>query len=98
MTLTKPDGTTEVRNVSIDQNIIDNGYKIDNMPVEHGKPSKVEAFVSDGTNTMTSAAASDSTITDVKPTLTFTEDQDNNGYLYDPENSKDNFTKRCGCW
>ncbi|MGP1359698.1 retention module-containing protein [Campylobacter sp.] len=90
VTLTKPDGTTEVRNVSIDQNIIDNGYKIDNMPVEHGKPSKVEAFVSDGTNTMRSAAASDSTITDVKPTLTFTEDQDNNGYLYDPENSQDN--------
>jgi len=90
VTLTKPDGTTEVRNVPIDQNIIDNGYKIDNMPVEHDKPSKVEAFVSDGTNTMRSATASDSTITDVKPTLTFTEDQDNNGYLYDPENSQDN--------
>lgn len=90
VTLTKPDGTTEVRNEPIDQNIIDNGYKIDNMPVEHGKPSKVEAFVSDGTNTMRSATASDSTITDVKPTLTFTEDQDNNGYLYDPENSQDN--------
>ena len=90
VTLTKPDGTTEVRNVPIDQNIIDNGYKIDNMPVEHGKPSKVEAYVADSTNTMRSATASDSTITDVKPTLTFTEDQDNNGYLYDPENSKDN--------
>ncbi|WP_462106315.1 retention module-containing protein [Campylobacter concisus] len=90
VTLTKPDGTTEVRNEPIDQNIIDNGYKIDNMPVEHGKPSKVEAFVSDGTNTMRSAIASDSTITDVKPTLTFTEDLDNNGYLYDPENSQDN--------
>ncbi|OSQ25750.1 hypothetical protein CCON61_03510 [Campylobacter concisus] len=90
VTLTKPNGTTEVRNVSIDQNIIDNGYKIDNMPVEHGKPSKVEAYVADSTNTMRSATASDSTITDVKPTLTFTEDQDNNGYLYDPENSQDN--------
>ncbi|WP_107698183.1 retention module-containing protein [Campylobacter concisus] len=90
VTLTKPDGTTEVRNVSIDQNIIDNGYKIDNMPVEHGKPSKVEAYVADSTNTMRSAIASDSTTLDVKPTLTFTEDQDNNGYLYDPENSQDN--------
>lgn len=90
VTLTKPDGTTEVRNVSIDQNIIDNGYKIDNMPVEHGKPSKVEAYVADSTNTMRSATASDSTTLDVKPTLTFTEDQDNNGYLYDPENSQDN--------
>ncbi|WP_149725176.1 retention module-containing protein [Campylobacter concisus] len=90
MTLTKPDGTTEVRNVSIDQNIIDNGYKIDNMPVEHDKLSKVEAYVADSTNTMRSATASDSTTLDVKPTLTFTEDQDNNGYLYDPENSQDN--------
>ena len=90
VTLTKPDGTTEVRNVSIDQNIIDNGYKIDNMPVEHGKPSKVEAYVADSTNTMRSATASDSTTLYVKPTLTFTEDQDNNGYLYDPENSQDN--------
>ncbi|WP_103623941.1 hypothetical protein [Campylobacter concisus] len=93
VTLTKPDGTTEVRSVSIDQNIIDNGYKIDNMPVEHGKPSKVEAFVSDGTNTMRSATASDSTTLDVKPTLTFTEDQDSkdgDGYLNDQENSKDN--------
>ena len=90
VTLTKPDGTTEVRNVSINQNIIDNGYKIDNMPVEHGKPSKVEAYVADSTNTMRSATASDSTTLDVKPTLTFTEDQDNNGYLYDPENSQDN--------
>ncbi len=90
VTLTKPNGTTEVRNVSINQNIIDNGYKIDNMPVEHGKPSKVEAYVADSTNTMRSATASDSTTLDVKPTLTFTEDQDNNGYLYDPENSQDN--------
>ncbi|WP_462102051.1 retention module-containing protein [Campylobacter concisus] len=90
VTLTKPDGTTEVKNVSIDQNIIDNGYKIGNMPVEHGKPSKVEAYVADSTNTMRSATASDSTTLDVKPTLTFTEDQDNNGYLYDPENSQDN--------
>ena len=90
VTLTKPDGTTESKNVTINQNIIDNGYKIDNMPVEHGKPSKVEAYVADSTNTMRSVAASDSTILDVKPTLTFTEDQDNNGYLYDPENSKDN--------
>ena len=90
MTLTKPDGTTEVRNVSIDQNIIDNGYKIDNMPVEHGKPSKVEAYVADSTNTMRSATASDSTTLDVKPTLKFTEDTDDNIYLYDNENKQDN--------
>ncbi|WP_149717185.1 retention module-containing protein [Campylobacter concisus] len=90
MTLTKPDGTTEVKSVPIDQNIIDNGYKIDNMPVEHGKPSKVEAYVADSTNTMRSATASDSTTLDVKPTLKFTEDTDDNIYLYDNENKQDN--------
>ncbi|WP_459843329.1 retention module-containing protein [Campylobacter concisus] len=90
VTLTKPNGTTEVKNVSIDQNIIDNGYKIDNMPVEHGKPSKVEAYVADSTNTMRSATASDSTTLDVKPTLKFTEDTDDNIYLYDNENKQDN--------
>ncbi|WP_107690778.1 retention module-containing protein [Campylobacter concisus] len=90
VTLTKPNGTTEVRNVSIDQNIIDNGYKIDNMPVEHGKPSKVEAYVADSTNTMRSTTASDSTTLDVKPTLKFTEDTDDNIYLYDNENKQDN--------
>ena len=90
VTLTKPNGTTEVRNVSIDQNIIDNGYKIDNMPVEHGKPSKVEAYVADSTNKMRSATASDSTTLDVKPTLKFTEDTDDNIYLYDNENKQDN--------
>ena len=90
VTLTKPDGTTEVRNEPIDQNIIDNGYKIDNMPVEHGKPSKVEAYVADSTNTMRSATASDSTTLDVKPTLKFTEDTDDNIYLYDNENKQDN--------
>jgi len=90
VTLTKPDGTTESKNVTINQNIIDNGYKIDNMPVEHGKPSKVEAYVADSTNTMRSAAASDSTTLDVKPTLKFTEDTDDNIYLYDNENKQDN--------
>ena len=90
VTLTKPNGTPEVRDVPINEDIIKNGYKIDNMPVAESKISKVEAFVSDSTNTMRSATASDSTTLDVKPTLTFTEDQDNNGYLYDPENSQDN--------
>ena len=90
VTLTKPNGTPEVRDVPINEDIIKNGYKIDNMPVAESKISKVEAFVSDSTNTMRSASASDYTILDVKPTLTFTEDQDNNGYLNDQENSKDN--------
>ena len=90
VTLKKPNGTTEVRNVPIDQNIIDNGYKIDNMPVKHNESSKVEAYVADSTNTMRSTTASDSTTLDVKPTLKFTEDTDDNIYLYDNENKQDN--------
>lgn len=84
--LTKPDGTVENKNVPITQNIIDNGYKIDNMPVAKDKLSKVEAYVTDSTNTMTSATASDETTPDVRPTLVFTEDGDNNGSLTDAEN------------
>ncbi|WP_462111657.1 retention module-containing protein [Campylobacter concisus] len=84
--LTKPDGTVENKNVPITQNIIDNGYKINDMPVAEDKLSKVEAYVTDSTNTMTSATASDETTPDVKPTLVFTEDGDNNGSLTDAEN------------
>ena len=84
--LTKPDGTVEDRNVPITQNIIDNGYKINDMPVAEDKLSKVEAYVTDSTNTMTSATASDETTPDIRPTLVFTEDGDNNGFLTDAEN------------
>ena len=84
--LTKPDGTVENKNVPITQNIIDNGYKINDMPVAEDKLSKVEAYVTDSTNTMTSTTASDETTPDVKPTLVFTEDGDNNGSLTDAEN------------
>ena len=86
ITLTKPDGSTENREVTIDQNIINNGYKITDMPVAEDKLSKVEAYVTDSTNTMTSATASDETTPDVRPTLVFTEDGDNNGFLTDAEN------------
>ena len=84
--LTKPDGTVENKNVPITQNIIDNGYKINDMPVAEDKLSKVEAYVTDSTNTMTSATTSDETTPDVRPTLVFTEDGDNNGFLTDAEN------------
>ena len=87
--LTKPDGTVENKNVHITQNIIDNGYKINDMPVAEDKLSKVEAYVTDSTNTMTSATASDETTPDVRPTLVFTEDGDNNGFLTDAENEED---------
>lgn len=91
ITLTKPDGTTENREVTIDQNIINNGYKIDNMPVAEGKVSKVDAYVTDSTNSSTwkSDVATDDVTPDVRPTLTFTEDHDNDGGIDDWENSKD---------
>ena len=87
--LTKPDGTVENKNVPITQNIIDNGYKINDMPVAEDKLSKVEAYVTDSTNTMTSATASDETTPDVRPTLVFTEDRDNDTGLSDLENGRD---------
>ena len=89
ITLTKPDGTTENREVTIDQNIINNGYKIDNMPVAEGKVSKVDAYVTDSTNSSTwkSEVATDKVTPDKNPTIRFTEDVDDNGFLTDAENN-----------
>ena len=91
ITLTKPDGTTENREVTIDQNIINNGYKIDNMPVAEGKVSKVDAYVTDSTNSniWKSDIATDNVTPDVRPTLVFTEDRDNDTGLSDLENGRD---------
>ena len=91
ITLTKPDGTTDDREVTIDQNIINNGYKIDNMPVAEGKVSKVDAYVTDSTNSNTwkSDIATDDVTPDVRPTLVFTEDGDNDTGLSDLENGRD---------
>ena len=88
VTLTKPDGSTEDRTVAIDQNIINNGYKIDDMPVAGGKTSKVEAYITDSANpnTIKSNEASDSVTPYEIPTISFTEDKDNNGFLSDAEN------------
>ena len=89
ITLTKPDGTTEPREVTINQNIINNGYKIDNMPVAEGKVSKVDAYVTDSTNSSTwkSEVATDKVTPDKNPTIRFTEDVDDNGFLTDAENN-----------
>ena len=86
--LTKPDGSPEDREVTIDQNIINNGYKIDDMPVAEGKKSTVEAYITDRTNpnTIKSNEASDSVTPYERPAISFTEDKDNNGFLTDAEN------------
>lgn len=91
ITLTKPDGSTENREVTIDQNIINNGYKITDMPVAEGKVSKVDAYVTDSTNSNTwkSDIATDDVTPDVRPTLIFTEDLDNDTGLSDLENGRD---------
>ena len=91
ITLTKPDGSTENREVTIDQNIINNGYKITDMPVAEGKVSKVDAYVTDSTNSNTwkSDIATDDVTPDVRPTLVFTEDLDNDTGLSDLENGRD---------
>ena len=91
ITLTKPDSTIETREVTIDQNIINNGYKIDNMPVAEGKISKVDAYVTDSTNSniWKSDIATDNVTPDVRPTLVFTEDRDNDTGLSDLENGRD---------
>ena len=61
------------------------------MPVAEGKVSKVDAYVTDSTNSSTwkSDVATDDVTPDVRPTLTFTEDHDNDGGIDDWENSKD---------
>ena len=95
VTLTKPDGTvTPLPPITINAtDIVNNTFTkiISDMPVAEGKISKVDAYVTDSTNSSTwkSVVADDSVTPDVRPTLTFTEDRDNDGGIDDFENSKD---------
>ena len=92
VTLTKPDGTvTPLPPITINAtDIVNNTFTkiISDMPVAEGKVSKVDAYVTDSTNSNTwkSEVATDDVTPDVRPTLTFTEDGDNNGFLTDAEN------------
>ena len=93
VTLTKPDGTvTPLPPITINAtDIVNNTFTkiISDMPVAEGKISKVDAYVTDSTNSNTwkSDIATDKVTPDVRPTLTFTEDGDNNGFLTDAENN-----------
>lgn len=95
VTLTKPDGTvTPLPPITINAtDIVNNTFTkiISDMPVAEGKISKVDAYVTDSTNSNTwkSEVATDDVTPDVRPTLTFTEDHDNDGGIDDWENSKD---------
>lgn len=80
--VTKPGNTIpEIINVPIPFGITNNTftYEIPNIPVAEGKVSKVDAYVTDGSNNpdsdiWKSDIATDNVTPDVRPTLTFTED------------------------
>lgn len=92
ITLTKPDGTvTPLSPITIsDTDIVNNTFTkiISDMPVAEGKISKVDAYVTDSANpnTIKSNEASDSVTPYERPTIRFTEDKDDNGFLTDAEN------------
>ena len=95
VTLTKPDGTvTPLPPITINAtDIVNNTFTkiISDMPVAEGKISKVDAYVTDSTNSniWKSDIATDNVTPDVRPTLVFTEDLDNDTELSDLENGRD---------
>ena len=95
VTLTKPDGTvTLLPPITINAaDIVNNTFTkiISDMPVAEGKISKVDAYVTDSTNSniWKSDIATDNVTPDVRPTLVFTEDRDNDTGLSDLENGRD---------
>ena len=92
ITLTKPDGTvTPLSPITINAiDIVNNTFTkiISDMPVAEGKISKVDAYVTDSANpnTIKSNEASDSVTPYERPTIRFTEDKNDNGFLTDSEN------------
>ena len=92
VTLTKPDGTvTPLSPITINAtDIVNNTFTkiISDMPVAEGKISKVDAYVTDSANpnTIKSNEASDSVTPYERPTIRFTEDKNDNGFLTDAEN------------
>ena len=95
ITLTTPDGTvTPLPPITINAtDIVNNTFTkiISDMPVAEGKISKVDAYVTDSTNSniWKSDIATDNVTPDVRPTLVFTEDRDNDTGLSDLENGRD---------
>ncbi|WP_103576530.1 retention module-containing protein [Campylobacter concisus] len=89
ITITKPDGTTENKTETITPEIKNNGYIIPDIPVKDGKPSTVSAYITDqagnkggeGRDTITT-----DTIAPTTPTVEFTRDTNNDGFLNKSEN------------
>ena len=98
ITVTNPDGTQRTHRVTITQDIKTNGYIMDNstadktVPVENGKVSKVSATITNPIGNE-SPESSDSvkfdTTTTPAPTVTITEDTNNDGVLNKTENGVD---------
>ena len=98
ITVTNPNGTQRTHRVTITQDIKDHGYLMDNstadktIPVQDGKVSKVSATISNPIGNE-SPESSDSvkfdTTTTLAPTVTITEDTNNDGILNKTENGVD---------
>ncbi len=89
ITITKPDGTTENITKTITPEIKNNGYVIPDVPVKNGETSTVSAYITDqagnkggeGRDTITT-----DTIAPTTPTVEFTKDANNDGFLNKSEN------------
>uniref|UniRef100_UPI00112FC117 retention module-containing protein n=2 Tax=Campylobacter concisus TaxID=199 RepID=UPI00112FC117 len=85
----KPNGSSESRQVPITQQIIDNGHVLTDVPVENDKNSVVTATITnkygntggEGRDTITT-----DTIAPTTPTVEFTKDANNDGFLNKSEN------------
>ena len=85
----KPNGSSESRKVPITQQIIDNGHVLTDVPVENDKNSVVTATITnkygntggEGRDTITT-----DTIAPTIPTVKFTDDTNNDGFLNKSEN------------
>jgi len=85
----KPNGSSESRKVPITQQIIDNGHVLTDVPVENDKNSVVTATITnkygntggEGRDTITT-----DTIAPTTPTVKFTDDTNNDGFLNKSEN------------
>ena len=85
----KPNGSSESRQVPITQQIIDNGHVLTDVPVENAKNSIVTATITnrygntggEGRDTVTT-----DTIAPTTPTVEFTKDANNDGFLSKSEN------------
>ena len=91
----KPNGSSESRKVPITQQIIDNGHVLTDVPVENDKNSVVTATITNKYGN-TGGEGRDTIKTDTiapTPTVEFTKDENNDGFLNKSENEANGDTK-----